>query len=91
MNKLDPALRRSAFIGWPESIGAGKRAELMRKFGIEKYPGFSPIDVGHDFTGPITTESYVQHGWNFQILMQQKLCSKKAQVNYLASNVQALI
>ena len=52
MKKLDPALRRAAFIGWPENASAEKREEVMRKFGKDNYPGFNPTDVGHDFTGP---------------------------------------
>ena len=79
--KLDPALRRAAFIGWPESTTAEKREELMRKFGKDNFPGFSPTDVGHDFTGPygqnrkMTTSSWIE----FSNIDSAKTFIKKAE------------
>ena len=35
-NKLDPALRRVSFIGWPRNISGDKRVELMSGFMTKK-------------------------------------------------------
>ena len=63
VNKLDPALRRVAFIGWPENMSAEKRVEMMHEFGKEKYKNFTPTDVGHDFTGPYNHRKLSTASW----------------------------
>ena len=63
VNKLDPALRRVAFIGWPENLSAGKRTQFKQKFGKEKYKMFTPTDMGHDYTRPYNNRKLTTASW----------------------------
>ena len=63
VNKLDPALRRVAFIGWPSSVTAEKRIEFMTSFMNTKCTGFKAIDMGHDFPGPYNNRVLSTASW----------------------------
>ena len=90
LNKLDPALRRTSFFGWPDTVSAEKRVELMRKFGSEKYPGFNPTDVGHDETGPYSNRKLTKSSWiEFSNTDTAKQILKKTKMKHLLSKVQA--
>ena len=60
VNKLDPALRRVAFIGWPENVSAEKRVELCKHL-VKKNIKNSPRRIlGTILLDHATTENYRQ-------------------------------
>ena len=63
LNKLDPALRRAVFLGWPEGTSTEKRAELMDKLMKEKFPTFRVVDFGHEYIGPYNNKKLSSVSW----------------------------
>ena len=63
VNKLDPALRRASFIGWPTNVSAEKRMELMCGFMDTKYKKVRFVDCGHDYTGPYNDRKLSKTSW----------------------------
>ena len=63
VNKLDPALRRVTFIGWPTGLSAEKRLELMGTFLDTKYKTVRFVDSGNDFTGPYNDRKLSKTSW----------------------------
>jgi hypothetical protein len=63
INKLDPALRRVVFLGWPTDLDADKRIQEMEKFVRERLPRCHPIDYGNDYTGPYSDRKLSKAAW----------------------------
>ena len=63
VNKLDLALWRAVFLGWPESISAEKRLELMDKFMKEKFSTYRVVDFGHEYIGPYNNRKLSPASW----------------------------
>ena len=63
VNKLDPALRRAIFIGWPVNLSAEKRLELMGIFMDTKYKKVRSVDSGNNFTSPYNDRKLSKTSW----------------------------
>jgi len=52
VHALDPAHRRAAFVGWPESMPAPERINQMETFMKTKFPNYHVVEYLNHYTGP---------------------------------------
>ena len=63
VNRLDPAFRRVAFVGWPEGVSEDTRIQEMEKFLKTHFSSFRPVGFGNDFTGPYNNQKLSKGSW----------------------------
>ena len=78
VNKLDPALKRITFIGWPTAISEDERVSEMKKFVESNLPMIQPADYGNRFQGPYSDRKLSNESWiEFGSVDTAKRCIKK--------------
>ena len=71
LDKLDPAKKRVVFMGWPDTVSAENRLEIIAKYMKDNVSDFRVVDIGCFLWDYIQIESYqISLGL---ILFQQKL------------------
>ena len=53
VNSLDPAKKRIAFIGWPDTISADARITHIQTLLAKHTPAIKSIDIDNFYTGPL--------------------------------------
>ena len=64
---LDPASKRAAFIGWPDTVNARTRLQQMEALLDNSFPEFKPVTFVNHYKGPynnrqLGTVSFVEFG-----------------------------
>lgn len=64
---LDPATKRAAFVGWPDTVGAKQRLQQMEALVTTTFSDFKPVTYLNDFKGPYNNRklgnvSFVEFG-----------------------------
>ena len=64
---LDPATKRAAFVGWPDTVAADDRLQQMEALLTSTFPDFKPLTYLNDYKGPYNNRklgsvSYVEFG-----------------------------
>ena len=64
---FDPATKRAAFIGWPDTVAANERFQQMEALVISSFSNFKPLIYLNDYKGPYNNRklgnvSFVEFG-----------------------------